>query len=108
MGWSKKGIGKSRRSSSRASIPSRFWRCWRIHCAGFSENRPWRVLPTITEIVVISFSFAACLVPLLLNEGSKPTLLGSDLVVCEFTLGLEPILQITAGFFTAFEIDFVC
>src|ERR1700682_5201141 len=33
---------------------------------------------------------------------------GSDLVPCEFTFGLEPILQVTAGFFTAFEIDFVC
>jgi hypothetical protein len=29
-------------------------------------------------------------------------------VACEFTFGLEPILQITAGFFTAFEINFVC
>src|SRR5713226_5607762 len=33
---------------------------------------------------------------------------GSDLVACEFTFGLEPILQVTAGFFTAFEIKFVC
>jgi hypothetical protein len=45
---------------------------------------------------------------LLLNEGSKRTLLEeSDLVVCEFTFGLEPIFQVTAGFFTAFEINFV-
>src|SRR5229473_5047172 len=33
---------------------------------------------------------------------------GTDLVACEFTFGLEPILQITAGLFTAFEINFVC
>jgi hypothetical protein len=33
---------------------------------------------------------------------------GRDLVACEFTFGLEPILQITAGFFTALEINFVC
>src|SRR6266851_2740386 len=33
---------------------------------------------------------------------------GTDLVACEFTFGLEPILQITAGFFTPFEIKFVC
>jgi hypothetical protein len=33
---------------------------------------------------------------------------GSDLVACEFTFGLEPILQVTAGFFTTFKIDFVC
>src|SRR5437879_3855582 len=52
-GWSKRGIGKSRRSSKRASIPSRFWRCCRIHRAGFSENLPSRVLPMITEIVII-------------------------------------------------------
>jgi len=32
---------------------------------------------------------------------------GSDLVACEFTFGLEPILQITAGLFTALEIEFV-
>jgi hypothetical protein len=32
---------------------------------------------------------------------------GSDLVACEFTFGLEPILQITAGLFTALEIKFV-
>jgi hypothetical protein len=31
-----------------------------------------------------------------------------DLVVCEFTFGLEPILQIMAGLFTALEIKFVC
>ena len=29
-------------------------------------------------------------------------------MVCEFTFGLEPTLQITAGSFTAFEIHFVC
>ena len=29
-------------------------------------------------------------------------------MACEFTFGLEPILQITAGFFTALEIKFVC
>jgi hypothetical protein len=29
-------------------------------------------------------------------------------VACEFTFGSEPILQVTAGFFTAFEINFVC
>src|SRR5258708_34724163 len=33
---------------------------------------------------------------------------GTDLVACEFTFGLEPILQITAEFFTAFEINFIC
>ena len=49
-GWSKNGIGKSRRSSSRASTPPRFFRCCSIHRAGFSENRPCRVLPTITEM----------------------------------------------------------
>jgi len=31
-----------------------------------------------------------------------------DLVACEFTFGLEPILQIMAGLFTALEIKFVC
>src|ERR1700727_1709055 len=31
-----------------------------------------------------------------------------DLMVCEFTFGLEPILQIVAGLFTALEIKFVC
>jgi hypothetical protein len=25
--------------------------------AGFSENRPWRVLPMITEIIILSFCF---------------------------------------------------
>src|ERR1700730_2523194 len=52
-GWSKNGIGKSRRSSSRASTPSRFFKCCRIHCAGFSEKRPSRVLPTMTEMTVM-------------------------------------------------------
>src|ERR1700674_6082309 len=52
-GWSKNGIGKSRRSSNRASTPSRFFRCCRIHCAGFSEKRPSRVLPTMTEMTVM-------------------------------------------------------
>jgi hypothetical protein len=33
---------------------------------------------------------------------------GSDLVACEFTFGLEPILQVTAGFFTTFKINLVC
>src|ERR1700689_5530832 len=33
---------------------------------------------------------------------------GSDLVACLFTFGLEPILQVTAGFFTALEINLVC
>src|ERR1700726_1777383 len=33
---------------------------------------------------------------------------GSDLVACEFTFGLEPILQVTAGLFTALEINLVC
>src|ERR1700730_9862136 len=49
-GWSKNGIGKSRRSRSRASTPSRFFRCCRIQCAGLSEKRPSRVLPTMTEM----------------------------------------------------------
>src|SRR5882672_3786376 len=53
-GWSKNGIGKSRRSSSRASTPRRFFKCCSIHCAGFSENRPCRVLPTITEMTVMT------------------------------------------------------
>jgi hypothetical protein len=34
----------------------RFRRCWRIHWAGFSENRPCRVLPKITETIIICFS----------------------------------------------------
>src|SRR6266446_2701965 len=54
IGWSKNGIGKSRRSSSRASTPLRFFRCCSIHRAGFSENRPCRVLPTITEMTVMT------------------------------------------------------
>src|SRR5216683_2671731 len=53
VGWSKNGIGKSRRSRSRASTPPRFFRCCRIHFAGFSEKRPSRVLPTMTEMTVI-------------------------------------------------------
>src|SRR5882762_7985049 len=52
-GWSKNGIGKSRRSRSRASTPSRFFRCCKIHFAGFSEKRPSRVLPTMTEMTVM-------------------------------------------------------
>src|SRR5712691_6866907 len=52
-GWSKNGIGKSRRSRSRASTPLRFFRCCKIHFAGFSENRPSRVLPTMTEMTVM-------------------------------------------------------
>src|ERR1700730_796012 len=52
-GWSKNGIGKSRRSRSRASTPSRFFRCWKIHFAGFSEKRPSRVLPIMTEMTVM-------------------------------------------------------
>src|ERR1700733_3402737 len=59
MGWSKKGIGKSLRSSSRASTPPRFLSRWKIHCAGFSEKRPWRVLPTITEMSVMVRSLLA-------------------------------------------------
>src|SRR6478735_4093878 len=54
-GSSKKGIGKSRRSSSRESTPSRFFRWSKIHFAGFSEKRPSRVLPTMTEMTVIYF-----------------------------------------------------
>jgi hypothetical protein len=34
----------------------RFRRCWRIHWAGFSENRPCGVLPQITETIIICFS----------------------------------------------------
>src|SRR6266849_10340458 len=52
-GWSKNGIGKSRRSRSRASTPSRFFRCCKIHFAGLSEKRPSRVLPTMTEMTVM-------------------------------------------------------
>src|SRR5258706_6633714 len=52
-GWSKNGIGKSRRSRNRASTPSRFFRCCKIHFAGFSEKRPSRVLPTMTEMTVM-------------------------------------------------------
>src|SRR3954453_11346142 len=52
-GWSKNGIGKLRRSRSRASTPSRFLRCRKIQCAGFSEKRPSRVLPTMTEMTVM-------------------------------------------------------
>src|SRR5580693_4070827 len=52
-GWSKNGIGKSRRSRSRASTPARFLRCCKIHFAGFSDKRPWRVLPTMTEMTVM-------------------------------------------------------
>src|SRR5580700_8416764 len=59
MGWSKKGIGKSLRSSSRASTLPRFLSWWKIHCAGFSEKRPWRVLPTITEMTVMFRSLLA-------------------------------------------------
>src|SRR5215469_12605572 len=55
-GWSKNGSGKSRRSSSRAWIPPRFSRCRNIHRAGFSEKRPGRVLPTITEMRFIACS----------------------------------------------------
>jgi hypothetical protein len=33
----------------------RFRRCWRIHWAGFSENRPCGVLPQITETIIIVF-----------------------------------------------------
>src|SRR5258705_13634286 len=53
IGWSKNGMGKSRRSRSRASTPSRFFRCCKIHRAGFSEKRPSRVLPTMTEMTVM-------------------------------------------------------
>ena len=35
---------------------SRFFRCYRIHLAGFSEKRPSRVLPTITEMTVMRYS----------------------------------------------------
>jgi hypothetical protein len=42
-----------------------------------------------------------------MRDRSLLTWLG-DLVACEFTLGLEPILQIMAGLFTALEIKFVC
>src|SRR6266446_1010975 len=56
-GWSKNGIGKSRRSRSRASTPLRFFRCCKIHFAGFSENRPSRVLPTMTEMTVMLLPF---------------------------------------------------
>src|SRR5215470_9973193 len=55
-GWSKNGSGKSRRSSSRAWIPARCSRCRKIHRAGFSEKRPGRVLPTITEMTFIACS----------------------------------------------------
>src|SRR5258706_5201367 len=57
-GWSKNGIGKSRRSRSRASTPSRFFRCCKIHFAGFSEKRPSRVLPTIAEMTVMRLLLA--------------------------------------------------
>jgi hypothetical protein len=30
-------------------MPSRFLRCSKIHRAGFSEKRPWRVLPTLRK-----------------------------------------------------------
>jgi hypothetical protein len=33
--------------------------CWKIHCAGFSEKRPWRVLPTITEMTIMFRSLLA-------------------------------------------------
>src|SRR5882672_6598496 len=52
-GWSKNGIGKSLRSRRRASTPLRLFRCCKIHFAGFSEKRPSRVLPTMTEMMVI-------------------------------------------------------
>src|SRR6267378_8176327 len=51
-------MGKSRRSRSRASTSPRFFRCCNIHFAGFSEKRPSRVLPTITEMTVM-FLFLA-------------------------------------------------
>src|SRR3977135_1120607 len=53
VGWSKNGIGKSRRSRNRASTPSRFFRCCKIQRAGFSEKRPSRLLPTMTEMTVM-------------------------------------------------------
>src|ERR1700730_7157575 len=41
-------------------MPLGFFRRCRIHSAGFSENRPCRVLPTMTEIIVIpSLLFAS-------------------------------------------------
>src|SRR5580765_7060983 len=48
-------MGKSRRSRSRAATSFRLRRCWKIHWEGFSENRPSRVLPTITEMIVMCF-----------------------------------------------------
>src|SRR5712672_1468276 len=68
-GWSKNGIGKSRRSSSRASTPARFFRCCRIQFAGFSEKRPSRVLPTMTEMTVMFLLLAHGLQATL---GAKP------------------------------------
>jgi hypothetical protein len=47
-------MGKSRRSSSRASTSSPAAKRCKIYCAGFSEKRPSRVLPTITEMAVIA------------------------------------------------------
>src|ERR1700741_3380036 len=48
-------MGKSRRSRSRAATSFRLRSCWKIHREGFSENRPSRVLPTITEMIVMCF-----------------------------------------------------
>src|SRR6266550_880681 len=55
---SKNGIGKSRRSRSRASTSLRVFRCCKIHFAGFSEKRPSRVLPTMTEMTVMVLTLA--------------------------------------------------
>src|SRR6202040_1713091 len=57
-GCSKNGIGKPQRSRSRASTPSRFFSCCKIHFAGFSEKRPSRVLPTMTEMTVMPLLLA--------------------------------------------------